>query len=485
MSDDWVFSFNSFDDPDEEGFDKGPISSSKRSVGTNGAVGPSKRGPSGGPVSRPQMTKEEQLKEDLDISTRADPAIFQKTPWTIAKLNALSRTKTTTQRHDSTIHPTHKSTSAVDKTDTHPQTAYSQACPPRSRQCPPPDCGTILPSKLGQMRQERTNIREHASNKFQIPSQLEEPLGLTDLATARSDFALVLFCKGGSDSISNRDTGKESHGSVFEANEPKGSSSKVDIKPNSLSFSSRLFLESNTNVVKEEHAIKPRTPPTRGNIPISFQKRKHNEEQENGDTKRALDTNFSKKMKTTLGASAVSPTLFRYSKNMAKDSPRVSSTAYEEAFYGTLDDRNWSTLPVAKKQQHRSKNALTTGVFKLPISALGGSRPMRNTTNNIPPRRTLLTIYQPPPPLQTEKNKRSPTQDQSEKEESLNAWSSSEDYNYGTPSSDNFGPDNIDSGSSGIGYENSVPHRPFSSRPNRLTTRDHQGIIKRRPFDHG
>ncbi|CAG8573825.1 9553_t:CDS:2, partial [Acaulospora colombiana] len=109
MPDDWVFSFSSFDDPDDEEFDQSPISSGKGSVGTNGTAGPPKDGPSGGPVSRPQMTKEERLKDELDISTRADPAIFQKTPWTVAKLNALSRAKTTAQRHDNTLHPMHKS----------------------------------------------------------------------------------------------------------------------------------------------------------------------------------------------------------------------------------------------------------------------------------------------------------------------------------------------------------------------------------------
>lgn len=53
--------------------------------------------------------EEARLSHDLDISQREDPAVFQKNPWSIAKLNAASRSKLPLPQYDTTNSFAHQS----------------------------------------------------------------------------------------------------------------------------------------------------------------------------------------------------------------------------------------------------------------------------------------------------------------------------------------------------------------------------------------
>jgi hypothetical protein len=195
MPDDWVFSFSSFDDLEEEEFKDEPVSYGKRSNIPLGTTVPPKSGLTQGPVSKLQMTKEEELKQDIDISTRADPAIFQKTPWTVAKLNALSRAKTSAQTHDNIEQKAINSTYQV---DSHLQTTHSSL--PNPNRSPPTHEG-VISSKAGETRQEPTRAHKEVFNKSHIPRKTLKPPGRANLATSRSDLDLLLLPIQNSDLI--------------------------------------------------------------------------------------------------------------------------------------------------------------------------------------------------------------------------------------------------------------------------------------------
>jgi hypothetical protein len=68
------------------------------------------------------------------------------------------------------------------------------------------------------------------------------------------------------------------------------------------------------------------------------------------------------------------------------------------------DDEQWSTLPTRKKPQSTrvqklSSNRPMTGGFRLPTSFLGVPKSVDNVQGKVRPKMTLLTLYQPPPPL--------------------------------------------------------------------------------------
>ena len=68
------------------------------------------------------------------------------------------------------------------------------------------------------------------------------------------------------------------------------------------------------------------------------------------------------------------------------------------------NDEQWSTLPTRKKPQSTSvqkpsSNRLITGGFRLPTSFFGVPKGVDNVQGKIRPKMTLLTLYQPPPPL--------------------------------------------------------------------------------------
>jgi hypothetical protein len=242
---------------------------------------------------------------------------------------------------------------------------------------------------------------------------------------------------------------------------------------------------------------------TRWNAMTSSQKRKRQQEQEDGDTKTPSIGSLKKAKTISRGFTVETPILSTHSYdrgNLAKGHKKDTNT-YHGAFYGTQDDSDWSTLRVSRKQPNnrgKSKNVHTTGVFKLPIGATSSSRSIGPYSDNIPPRRTLLTIYQPPPPLQMEKeNKTHPyvqqtigkarltteLRDQEDYGNSLDTWNSSEDYEYGLASSDNYGSENIESGSSSIGYENIVPDRHFPSYHNRANAYKYHGPMRNHRLD--
>jgi hypothetical protein len=190
MPDDWVFSFSSFDDLEEDEFKDEPVSYAKRPNVPLGTAVPPKSGLTQGPVSKLQMTKEEELKQDLDISTRADPAIFQKTPWTVAKLNALSRAKTSARTHDNNIEQ--KAINSTYQVDSYLQTTHSSLPNPnRSPQCLPPAHEGVISSKAGETRQEPIRAHKEVFNKSHIPRKTHKPPGRANLATSRSDLDLL------------------------------------------------------------------------------------------------------------------------------------------------------------------------------------------------------------------------------------------------------------------------------------------------------
>jgi hypothetical protein len=68
------------------------------------------------------------------------------------------------------------------------------------------------------------------------------------------------------------------------------------------------------------------------------------------------------------------------------------------------NDEQWSTLPIRKKPQSTSVQKLSsnrpmTGGFRLPTSFLGVPKSVDNVQGKVRPKMTLLTLYQPPPPL--------------------------------------------------------------------------------------
>jgi hypothetical protein len=68
------------------------------------------------------------------------------------------------------------------------------------------------------------------------------------------------------------------------------------------------------------------------------------------------------------------------------------------------NDEQWSTLPTRKKPQSMSvqkpsSNRPMTGGFRLPASFLGVPKSVDNVQGKVRPKMTLLTLYQPPPPL--------------------------------------------------------------------------------------
>jgi len=77
MATDWSFSF-AFDDGGDDSGDDHDASKNANASRLE--------------VQQP-LSEDSRLARDLDISTRVDPAVFNKNPWSIAKLNAATRSK--------------------------------------------------------------------------------------------------------------------------------------------------------------------------------------------------------------------------------------------------------------------------------------------------------------------------------------------------------------------------------------------------------
>jgi hypothetical protein len=77
MATDWSFSFAFADDGDDSGDEHDAFKNANASRLE---------------VQQP-LSEDSRLARDLDISTRVDPAVFNKNPWSIAKLNVATRSK--------------------------------------------------------------------------------------------------------------------------------------------------------------------------------------------------------------------------------------------------------------------------------------------------------------------------------------------------------------------------------------------------------
>ncbi|CAG7847310.1 SubName: Full=Uncharacterized protein {ECO:0000313/EMBL:CCA72035.1} [Serendipita indica DSM 11827] len=390
MSSDWKFSFVFDEDEDEQ--EDIPTTNAIASNGPTMSVG---RGvdDKNSPIKH-DISDYTLLARDLDIGTRKETVSFIKTPWTIAKQHAATRSRN--------VVPMKQYSSPIKSAHIPSPLAKLQETPQANADVPSSSNSVVdhLHQKSAFQTQRLNNKQSAPSRNKQVSSSIKQfgimqsrPAAKTPALSRPENIQKLLVAPSDTaDTIEQKPYTPVSSQILSGRQQPRDAMENViTLDYAAVSSSKSVPHEGPSSSVYSPQAVKRKREPSPAlRVPV------------------ASVTNF--KMQTVDPGTSLSTKANRFTHSVTQHEHSLVPSAYMRSSLHDSSDVEWSTLPSGKKQRTpKPSKSRMTRPFTLPNNVLS-LPPSRNP--NVPisvKRTTILTVYQPPPPLHTLRQEDTPT----------------------------------------------------------------------------